>query len=55
MHILISDLGLIPKVKILTAIKKKKKHESNRNKYYKSLWIKYTCQIITNKRSTPKK
>lgn len=49
----ISDSGLIPKVKILTAIKKKKQ-ESNRNKYYKSLWIKYTCRIITNKRSMPK-
>lgn len=40
------------KVKILTAIKK---DESNRNKYYKkSLWIKYTCRIITNKKSMPK-
>lgn len=49
----ISDSGIIPKVKILTAIKKRK-HESNRNKYYKSLWIKYTSRIITNKRSMPK-
>lgn len=28
--------------------KKKKKHKSNRNKYYNSLWIKYTCRIITS-------
>lgn len=53
MHIFISDSGLIAKVKILTAIKKR--HESKRNKYYKSLQIKYTCRIITNKRSMPKK
>jgi len=53
MHILFSDSGVIPKVKILTAIKKK--YESNRNKYYKSLWIKYTCGIITNKKINAKK
>lgn len=50
MHILLATH--IPKVKILTAIQKKQ--ESDRNKYYKSLWIKYICRIITNKISMPK-
>lgn len=53
MHIFISDSKLHTECGDINS-HKKKKHESNRNKYYKSLWIKYTSRMITNKRSMPK-